>query len=139
MILGRRNLLAHQKAILSMIAPGDTRCVGGGNRGEVFMSTKQSLYLEKVVGELWPAGEVRWGRGNDTSIFGIWGRKILVGEVDLGRGDGGFRGGGDERPGHQGSGIALGASEAKPWRNGGDQIRFHTRNLFFSSRKLVVR
>ena len=94
------------------------------------MSTKQSLYLEKVVGKIRPAGEVRWGRGNDTSISRIWGRTMLVGEVDLGSGDGGFTGGGSERPGDGGSGITLGASEAKPWWNGGGQIRFHTKNLF---------
>lgn len=50
-------------------------------------------------------------------------------EVDLGSGDGGFRDRGGERPGNRESGIALGASEAKPWWNGGDQIRSHTKKV----------
>lgn len=86
--------------------------------------------MEKVVGKLRPAGEVRWGRGNDTSISRVWGRKVSVGEFDLGSGDADFTGGVGERPGDGGSDIALGASEAKPRWNGGDQIRFHTKNLF---------
>lgn len=50
-------------------------------------------------------------------------------EIDLGSGDGGFPDGGGERPGDRESGVALGASEAKPWWNGGDQIRFHSKKV----------